>query len=83
MPANPALTIYCPRCHWKPDGKIHWMCSCGCQWNTFDTAAVCPQCPRRWRNTACPDGPAGGCGRMSPHIDWYHGLDEAIHNLLS
>jgi hypothetical protein len=82
MPAASQLEIYCPRCHWKPNGRTHWTCSCGCVWNTFETAAVCSQCQRRWRNTDCPDN-AGGCGRRSAHINWYHGLDELITEMLN
>lgn len=76
-----SVEIHCPRCCWAPDGGAHWQCTCGCVWNTFETAAVCPQCRRRWRDTACPPEP-GGCGAMSPHLDWYHGLDEAVAELL-
>jgi hypothetical protein len=81
MPAAPNLEIYCPRCHWEPDGEAHWACVCGCVWNTFDTAGVCPQCRHRWHVTGCPTDP-GGCGAYSPHEDWYHGLDEQIAEMV-
>ncbi len=81
MPAASHLHIYCPRCHWKADGAKHWLCSCGRAWSSFDTAGVCPKCQRRWQSTACPT-PAGGCGAVSPHIDWYHGLDALIAEML-
>jgi hypothetical protein len=76
MPANPKLTIQCPLCHWVPDGRVYWVCDCGCTWNTFDTAAVCPQCQYRWQETVCP-----ACHALSPHIEWYHGLDGLIQDL--
>lgn len=81
MADDSRIEIYCPHCEWVPDGGAHWQCSCGCVWDTFETAAVCPQCQRRWHNTDCPPKP-GGCGRMSPHIDWYHGLEELIAELV-
>ena len=81
MAADSRISIYCPNCHWEPDGGKHWQCSCGCVWDTFETAAVCPQCRRRWRMTVCPPTP-GGCDVPSPHIDWYHGLDALIEELV-
>ena len=81
MPAASAIEIYCPHCHWEPDGGAHWQCRCGCVWNTFETAAVCPRCRYRWADTVCPT-PPGGCGATSPHIDWYHGLAEQIAALV-
>ena len=81
MPASLRLKIHCPRCQWQVDGAIHWMCSCGWAWNTFDTAGVCPQGQRRWRNTTCPTV-AGGCGRTSPHVDWYHSLDKMVDEIM-
>ena len=81
MPADSTIEIYCPHCHWEPDGGAHWQCNCGCVWDTFETAAVCPQCRRRWRYTDCPPAP-GGCGARALHIDWYHGLDELVAELV-
>ena len=76
MPANPQLTIHCPHCSWMPDGRVYWACDCGYTWNTFATAGVCPQCQYRWQETVCP-----ACHVLSPHIDWYHGLDGLIQDL--
>ena len=81
MASASPIEIFCPRCQWVPDGGAHWQCSCGCVWNTFETTAVCPRCQRRWRDTACPTE-AGGCGHWSAHIDWYHGLDELVAELV-
>jgi C4-type Zn-finger protein len=81
MPTSSSIEIYCPRCQWEPDGGAHWRCHCGHIWNTFDTAAVCPHCRYRHRDTSCPAQP-GGCGQVSPHIDWYHGLSEAITKMV-
>ena len=66
------MIIKCPRCYWEPDGKNHWICSCGNVWNTFNTVGICPSCDRIWEYTQCP-GPGfpGGCGIFSKHDDWY------------
>ncbi|WP_210513657.1 hypothetical protein [Hymenobacter terricola] len=77
MPIDPNLEIYCPACQWEPDGGAHWVCDCGCVWNTFDTGGVCPQCRYRWRRTGCPS-----CTVWSLHVDWYHGLDEEVAELV-
>ena len=81
MADDSGIEIYCPHCHWQPDGGAHWVCQCGCHWNTFDTAAVCPQCRYRWRITYCPTAP-GGCAKASLHVDWYHGLDQLVADLV-
>jgi hypothetical protein len=70
------LEIQCPKCKWKPDGEAYWQCSCGHVWNTFDTAARCPECSKRWDDTQCPEPVFGaGCGKWSKHVDWYKGLE--------
>ncbi len=63
------MSIFCPRCAWRPQLWSRWQCRPGCLtvWNTFDTHALCPGCRRQWRETMC-----FGCRRMSPHVDWYH-----------
>lgn len=81
MPTDSVIDIYCPRCHWEPDGGAHWQCRCGHAWDTFETAGTCPQCRYRWRVTTCPPQP-GGCGVTSPHPDWYHGLDALLAELV-
>jgi len=66
------ITIKCPQCNWQPDGKKHWICSCGHVWNTFSTAGNCPSCKKVWEHTQCPGpGYPGGCGVFSKHEDWY------------
>ncbi|TVT40136.1 hypothetical protein FNT36_11595 [Hymenobacter setariae] len=76
-----SVEIYCPCCHWEPDGRAHWQCTCGYVWNSFETAAVCPKCQYRWKISQCPAA-AGGCGAVSPHVDWYHGLDDLVEELV-
>lgn len=68
---NNDLTIQCPICEWQPDGYEHWTCSCGHKWNTFKTKAKCPKCKTQWENTSCP-----GCGKSTPHNDWYKTKEE-------
>ena len=60
--------IRCPRCAWRPSQHDRWHCSpgCYCEWNTFATAGVCPQCAKEWAQTACLR-----CHAWSPHADWY------------
>ena len=60
--------IRCPRCAWQPSAQDRWYCApgCSCQWNTFATAGVCPQCEKEWAQTACLS-----CHQWSPHADWY------------
>jgi len=36
--------IRCPLCSWSPRKDDRWFCTCGCEWNTFDTGGVCPAC---------------------------------------
>lgn len=58
--------IQCSTCEWNPDGGIHWACTCGHMWNTFETKAKCPKCNMQWTDTWCP-----ACGKPTPHKDWY------------
>jgi hypothetical protein len=34
--------IRCPLCGWSPRKEDKWFCTCGHDWNTFDTGGVCP-----------------------------------------
>jgi hypothetical protein len=43
-----------------------WFCTCGYDWNTFDTGGVCPACLHQWAETQCL-----ACSRWSPHSNWY------------
>ncbi len=61
------VKIFCPKCQWVPSPSSRWICRCGCVWNTFETAGVCPQCGKNWEDTQCLS-----CHAWSPHVDWYH-----------
>ncbi|PHN06186.1 hypothetical protein [Flavilitoribacter nigricans] len=76
------VRIACPKCDWEPDGKPYWSCTCGHVWNTFDTGGRCPACKKQWEWTQCVVH-AGGCLAMSPHLDWYRGLDEWLEEEIS
>jgi len=76
------VRIACPKCDWEPDGGKYWRCTCGTVWDTFETAARCPNCGKQWEETQCI-GWRGGCDELSQHIDWYHGLDEWLKEELS
>ncbi len=65
------LIIQCSICEWNPDGGIYWTCSCGHRWNTFSTKGKCPKCKTQWEDTRCP-----GCGKSTPHKDWYKTKEE-------
>ncbi len=73
--------IACPKCNWEPDGGAHWMCSCGQQWNTFETAGRCPSCGKHWKYTQCIPH-LGGCPEWSLHVDWYRDLDDWLEEEL-
>ena len=58
--------IRCPLCGWSPRENDYWSCSCGHEWNTFDTGGVCPACTLQWTETQCLS-----CKGWSPHSEWY------------
>ena len=45
--------IRCPLCGWSPRREDKWFCTCGNEWNTFDTGGVCPACLHQWTETQC------------------------------
>jgi hypothetical protein len=51
---------------WSPRKEDEWFCTCGNEWNTFDTGGVCPACLHQWVETECLS-----CSRWSPHSLWY------------
>lgn len=59
-------TVRCPACHWQPSPDDTWACDCGCEWHTFETRGVCPDCDREWEQTGCL-----ACEESSPHALWY------------
>lgn len=70
--------IACPRCNWEPRSYDHWLCSCGHQWNTFETGGRCPACKLQWEDTQCKS-----CAAWSPHLDWYPELDAQLEDALA
>lgn len=70
--------IQCPHCEWHPDGQPWWACTkCNHLWNTFDTYARCPACGHQHDDTQCPH-----CDKVSPHEDWYIGLNGLVEELI-
>ena len=39
--------IRCSLCGWSPRKEDLWFCTCGHEWNTFDTGGVCPTLHRQ------------------------------------
>ena len=76
-----SIRIRCPKCEWEPDGKPYWRCSCGHQWDTFATGGRCPRCQAVWEHTQCPIRLTSGCGKWSPHLDWYENLDNVVREV--
>ncbi|MEO8149313.1 MAG: hypothetical protein ABI723_16830 [Bacteroidia bacterium] len=75
------IKIECPACGWQPDGGSYWVCSvCGCKWNTFETAARCPECSFQYTYTSCIRH-RGGCSKSPLHLLWYKNLDEIVEEL--
>ena len=64
--------IWCPVCRSEPERGPQWQCLpvCGMEWDTFDTAGICPACGECFEYTQC-----NVCGEFSPHPDWYHSRD--------
>jgi hypothetical protein len=75
-----SIKPYCPTCGWQPDGKAHWKCECGHQWNSFDTVGRCPCCKKNWEFTQCVED-AGGCNDFARHEDWYPELNGIVKEL--
>lgn len=69
--------IACPVCEWEPDASSVWSCTCGFHWNTFDTAAKCPDCRKQWKTTQCLS-----CHKHSLHEDWYKNLTQIVQDEL-
>jgi hypothetical protein len=73
--------IRCPLCGWSPRKEDKWFCTCGNEWNTFDTGGVCPACLHQWTETECR-----ACSRWSPTrlgIQADPALNEAIAEVRS
>ena len=45
--------IRCPLCGWSLGKDDLWSCTCGHEWNTFDSGGVCPACLHQWTETQC------------------------------
>src|SRR5260370_7704583 len=62
--------IRCPLCGWSPRKEDHWHCSCGHEWNTFDTGGVCPAGLHQWTSTQCLSCPGWSflSDSFTPHL---------------
>lgn len=58
--------FYCPACKTGPPAGAYWRCGqCGQPFDTFASAAVCPNCRTQFPATQCLD-----CGRQHPLHEW-------------
>jgi len=56
----------CPTCHAAPPLGTYWKCrNCGQPFDSFATAAACPNCHSQFPATQCLD-----CGRQHPSHEW-------------
>jgi Zn-dependent protease len=56
----------CPACKIAPPVGTYWKCTtCGGEFDTFQTGAVCPSCRTQFPTTRCLD-----CGRLHPMHEW-------------
>src|SRR5437868_3184304 len=56
----------CPACKIAPPVGSYWKCTtCGGEFDTFQTGAVCPSCRTQFPTTRCLD-----CGRLHPMHEW-------------
>jgi Zn-dependent protease len=55
----------CPSCRTAPPIGAFWRCSCGAQFDTFETGAMCPNCSQQFPVSECLD-----CRRPFPMADW-------------
>jgi hypothetical protein len=61
--------IRCPLCGWSPRKEDKWSCTCGHEWNTFDTGGVCPACLHQWTETQCRLAADGRCIRSGMNVE--------------
>jgi len=61
--------IRCPLCGWSPRKDDLWSCTCGHEWNTFDTGGVCPACLHQWTETLGYRAAVGRRIRIGMRID--------------
>ena len=74
MSTKREVKIYCPKCSWEPINSSRWFCSgCSYSWNTFDTAANCPECGHVHDHTQCLS-----CHKSSAHSEWYHDFTHSV-----
>jgi hypothetical protein len=58
--------VACPFCAWQPHDDDVWLCDCGHEWHTFDSAGRCPACHKTHETTSCH-----ACIQESEHDAWY------------
>lgn len=75
------MQLKCPNCAYIPDGGEDWNCqACGSEFDMFVAGGRCPSCDFVHELTPCIPW-KGGCDRISPHLDWYSGIDRKLERL--
>ncbi len=75
------MQIKCPKCSWIPQQDSKWTCEqCNTEINLFENVGECTSCRHRHLMVYCIDW-EGGCGEMSPILDWCSGMDEELLKL--
>ncbi len=59
------MEIYCPSCERQPTQLAK--CSCGNEWNAYETNLCCPKCSKQFDQIRC-----SSCGRVSDQASWFH-----------
>lgn len=75
------MHIKCPNCSWSPSANTHWNCEyCGSVCELFDTVGECTNCGFIHTQIYCIEW-EGGCGELSPLLDWFPDLDAGLTEL--
>lgn len=75
------MQIKCPNCSWHPEKGDFWICEhCKMDFDMFEEGGKCPYCRHQHEDALCPSW-KGGCGEVSPHLDWYSDIDKGMQEL--
>jgi hypothetical protein len=72
------MKICCPNCKNLLTKNQKWKCFCGHSFNHFNNIGKCPKCNYIHEFTECLEP---SCQKISPHLDWYVGLELNLDNI--